>query len=259
MQRVTLLGLVAVVALMGCSASDRPTEPALRVFAAASLKPVLADLAVELRGQHPATVLDVIFGASGTLAGQIINGAAADVFLSADLATLKRIVEHGRAIDGNVFVYAVGRLVVWVPAHSPVASAADGVSALSAASVRRIAIPNPRHAPYGRAAEAALASFKLKDVLAGQIVYGENAEQAAHFAASGAADAAIIPRSLAGQPALASGRTWLIPADAHPPVQHAGVILSTARDRAAAERLRDTICSPAGQALLNRHGFEPLP
>jgi molybdate transport system substrate-binding protein len=124
-----------------------------------------------------------------------------------------------------------------------------------------LAIANPRHAPYGRAAEEALRKAGLLPALEDRLVLGENVAQAAHFVRSGAADAGIVALSIALSPAMRdSARCAPLPADSHAPLLQGGVILKGARDVAAAEAFRDLLTGPEGRAILSRFGLSaPLP
>jgi molybdate transport system substrate-binding protein len=251
--------LWVVIVLCGCSGTTASDAPHVRVYAAVSLKPALASLTGAFHTRQQGVTVGVTTGATGTLAGQIINGAPADVFLAADAETPRQLVERGLATRGDQFPYARGRLLLWVPAEARVDGARLGLRALADSSIRRVAIPNPRHAPYGRAATEALAHYGLTEALAGRVVTGENAEQAAQFAASGAADAALLPRSLAAAAALAGGTAWPVPESAHAPIDHVGLTLLRARDRTAAAAFCAFVRSAAGQAILQRHGLDPAP
>jgi molybdate transport system substrate-binding protein len=251
-----LLPLLAAV-VAGCSPAAPAPTSTVRVAVAASMKPAFEDVAAAFRERHPGVTVTATYGASGTFAAQITNGAPFDVFLSADTDYPRRLAEQGAAAPDDVFRYATGKLVVWVPATSPVRFDADGLKALAAADVRTVAVPNPRHAPYGRAAEAALRKAGVWDAVSAKIVTGENAEQTAQMLHSGAADAGFLPLSLARSPKLAEGRMWDVPEDLYPPIEQAGVVLKPAADPAAANELRAFLTGPAGRAILARHGFDP--
>src|SRR5262249_45950342 len=151
------------------------------------------------------------------------------------------------------FLYAVGHLVVWVPKDSAVDLEGKGTKALLDDRVRKIAIANPNHAPYGRAAEAALKKLGVYEKVKGKIVNGENVAQAAQFVEAGWADAGVIALSLALSPAMQNkGRYWEVPQDAFPRLEQGGVILSWAQDRKAAETLRDFLSGEKGKAVLKR-------
>ncbi len=250
--------LLLALGCVGCGAGTPPRGPnAVRVAAAASLKPAFEELAAAFRERHPDVALTAGYGASGAFVAQIANGAPFDVFLSADADYPRRLVESGAARPDALFRYATGRLVLWAPAGSVLNLDADGLRAAAGPAVRRLALANPRHAPYGRAAEAALTRAGVWDAAKGRVVYGENVEQVASMLHTGAADAGFLPRSLAPSPALAAGRAWVVPADTHPPIDHAGVVLAAAADPAAAAALRAFITSPDGRAVLAKHGFDP--
>ena len=153
--------------------------------------------------------MEIAYGSSGNFFAQIGNRAPFDVFLSADVEYPRRLVSAGIGPANSVFTYAVGRLVVWVPAGSPL----DPATALRDPRVKHVAIANPQHAPYGRAAQAALRSLGLYQSVEPKLVLGENIAQTLQFVESGAADAGIVALSLAlAPPVRARGRYWEIPA-----------------------------------------------
>ncbi len=255
---------VAVFLLIGLSAAlagyHRPAEAAetrtLRVAAAADLKVAFADIVAAFERQNPDVRVEVTFGSSGNFYSQLLSRAPFDLFLSADLDYPRRLVEQGLAAPNSEFSYAVGGLVIWVRKASPIALEKLGIEALRDGSVRKIAIANPRHAPYGRAAEAALKKLGLYDSVKDKLVYGENISQTAQFVESGAADIGLISHSLAAAAPLSDeGRSWEIPADSYPPLEQGGVILSWAQDRQTAEALRSFIVGEPGKEILHRYGF----
>lgn len=227
----------------------------VRVAAAADLKlaldDVFANAAAETRGIRPV----VTYGASGSLLAQIENGAPFDLFLSADADYPRRLAAQGLA-DGDVFVYAVGRLALVVPATSKVDVGALGLRALLDPSVRKVAIANPRIAPYGRAADAALKSLGILAGVKDKLVFGENVAQTAQFVESGAADAGVVSLSLALAPAMrAAVRHVEVPLDAFPRMDQGGIVLKHARDLEAARALRAALVGPRGRESLKAHGF----
>ena len=146
-------------------------------------------------------------GSSGNFYAQISNGAPFEVFLSADVSYPERLEASGKAEKGTIFVYAVGKLVVWVPNGSRLDLNKGGIRALADPSVKKISIANPEHAPYGKAAVVAMQNAGIYDALKPKLVFGENISQAAQFVQSGGADAGIIALSLAmGDSMRASGR-----------------------------------------------------
>jgi molybdate transport system substrate-binding protein len=227
----------------------------VRVAAAADLQFALDDVVAAFKHRRPDVTVVPTYGSSGNFHAQLLNRAPFDVFLSADTEYPRRLRERGLA-RGDVFTYAIGRLAVWVPKGSSLDVEGQGLRALLAPEACRIAIANPRHAPYGRAAEAALRMLGLLEALQPRLVYGENVAQAAQFAQTGAADAGILALSVVLAPALhESGRHVEVPRDAYPTITQAGLILRWARDREAARAFRDFLLGPEGRAVLERHGF----
>src|SRR5439155_21360664 len=125
-----------------------------------------------------------------------------DLFFSADMEYPRRLIEQGLALPESAFLYGIGHLVVWVPRDSSLDVERLGLQALLDPSVRKIALANPKHAPYGRAAEAALKPAGLYDKVQARLVYGENVAQTAQFVETGSADVGLIALSLALAPAL---------------------------------------------------------
>ena len=227
----------------------------LTIAAAADLQFALVEVKEAFVKTHPGIEVAITYGSSGNFYAQILNKAPFDLFLSADIAYPKKLVEAGLADGGTEFLYSRGRLVLWVPKASPIPVEQLGMKALLHPAAKKVAIANPRHAPYGRAAEAALAKLGLLEAVQPRLVFGENIAQTAQFVQTGAADIGILALSLTKAPAMASGRMWEVPQEAHPPLDQGGVILNQARDRAAALAFRGFLCSPAGKSILHRYGF----
>ena len=218
------------------------------------LRFALDELGSHFRAAHPGVDLAVTSGSSGNFFAQIQNGAPFDVFLSADVDYPKRLIAAGLANRDSLFLYGVGRIVVWVPAGSPLDPAALGIRVLEAASVRHVAIANPRHAPYGRAAEAALRSLGVYDQISPKLVSAENVAQAFEFVV-GAAEAGIVALSLALAPAARGrGRYWEIPETAYPKIEQGGVILARAPSGPAAQ-FRAFLLSAEARRILRQYGF----
>jgi molybdate transport system substrate-binding protein len=238
----------------GATASDRGS-PDLRIAAAADLRYAMEELVEAFEAQHPGAEVSVSFGSSGTLFAQLENEAPFDLYLSADVSYAERLREEGLVMRDGVFTYAVGRIVVWVPAGSPLDVERLGMEALLQPSVRTVAIANPDHAPYGRAAVAAMRSFGVYGRVRDRLVLGENIAQTAQFVQTGSADVGIIALSLALAPG-ADGRWWEVPAHAHPPILQGGAIMRWARDPAAARAFVALLLGPRGRGILARYGFE---
>ncbi len=250
----TVLCLLFMQAPALARAAD-PAQP-LRVAAAADLKFALEEVVSSYRKERPDASVNLVFGSSGRFYAQLVNGAPFDVYLSADVAYPRRLIDEGIALPGSEFPYAVGRIVLWVPKESPMAVEKDGMKVLQSGGVKRLAIANPQHAPYGKAAEAALKKYGLYEQVRERLVLGENAAQAAQFAQTRSVDAAILPLSLAAAPALATdGRYWLIPLEAHPKLEQVGVRIKASASPDEAKHFAGFLAGPAGRAILKRYGF----
>ena len=252
-----MLRIVFLVAALAAAsnASAQPAAARVRVAAAADLKFALDELVMKFSARHPQIRVEPTYGSSGNMHAQLQQRAPYDVFLSADIAYPRDLVARGIGSSADVFAYARGRVVVWVPRRSSLQVERDGLRALTAA--KRIAIANPRHAPYGRAAESALRGARLWDTVRARLILGENVAQAAQFVESGSADAAIIAKSLAVAPPMrATGRAWDIPANMHPPIEQGGLILPWASSRQAARQFQQYLASDEGRSVLAAFGFE---
>jgi molybdate transport system substrate-binding protein len=195
------------------------------------------------------------FGSSGNFLTQIENGAPFDVFFSADIAYPKKLENEGLAAPGSTYLYAIGKIVLWTRKDSRV-DLGKGLSALRDPAVQKIAIANPEHAPYGRAAEEALKKSGVYEAVKERLVLGENISQAAEFVESGNADAGILALSLAVSPAMQDqGRAWNIPENLYAPIQQGVVIVRAAPNPVGALQFLEYIKKPATAALLERYGF----
>lgn len=255
---LALLALGACTAAKNQTASDKQVEAKIRVAAASDLQFALEEIDAAFARTQPGVSVEPQFGSSGSFATQIEQGAPFDVFLSADVAYARRLVDKRLALEDSFVVYGIGRIVVWVPNGSPIDVETKGLAALASPYVRTVAIANPEHAPYGRAAEAALKSSGIYDAVKPKLVLGENVTQAAQFVQSGSADVGIIARSLAETPKMKSaGRFWEVPRDLYPRLEQAGIVLSTASDPAAARAYVKYLAGQDAQAVLRRFGFSP--
>jgi molybdate transport system substrate-binding protein len=260
--RTAVLVALSGVLLAACRrpserrAADPTATTIVRIAAAADLRYALEELIRGFRQQQPRLDISVSYGSSGTAYAQLLNGAPFDLFLSADVTYPRQLAARGLTLEGAEFIYAVGRIVLWVPAASSIDVAAAGMSALAGPGVSHIAIANPEHAPYGRAAEAAMRTAGVYDVAKSKLVLGENVSQALQFVESGAAQIGIVALSLAVAPPVAGrGRYREIPLDTYPQIEQGGTILRWAANPDAARAFREFMLSSAGRAVLNRYGF----
>jgi len=249
------LAVGALLFAFACAtrAQQRHTAP-LRVAAAADLQFALKDIGQQYEHQTGHKV-ELTFGSSGNFFAQLQNGAPFDVFFSADMQYPTRLQQANLTEPNSLAKYAVGRIVIWMPAGSNVDLAAQKWNALLDSAVQKIAIANPEHAPYGRAAVEALKRAGLYDDVQPKLVYGENISQAAQFVQSGNAQAGIIALSLAISPAMKSGQLWEIPVDQYAPIEQAAVVLRNAQDKDAAHQFLKFVSSDAGQRTLGTYGF----
>jgi len=253
--RALALALAGAGAGAGGGAARAVDVPA--VAAAADLEFALVELARRFQADT-GHVVRLTFGSSGNFAQQIAHGAPFELFLSADEQYVLRLADQGHARDRGA-LYAIGRLALFGPHGSPleVDSQLEGLArALAEGRIRRFAIANPEHAPYGRAARAALQHAGLWSRIAPHLVLGENAAQAAQFAASGSSQGGIVPLSLSKAPAMAAlGRFATIPADWHASEPLRQRMVLTRRAGPVAAAFFDYLQQPAARALLLRHGF----
>jgi molybdate transport system substrate-binding protein len=248
--------LLVVVMTVSLASAARAQE--IRVAAAADLKFAMQDVAAQFEKQSGAKV-DVTYGSSGNFFSQLQNGAPFDLFFSADIDYPKKLEAAGLAEPGTLYEYAIGRIAIWTPADATVDVASLGWKALLDPSVQKIAIANPEHAPYGRAAVAALQKADIYEQVKPKLVYGENISQAAQFVQSGNAQAGIVAMSLAVSPGMKDGKRWEIPADMHPPIEQAAIILKSVANKEGARAFLEFVKSSAGRASLAKYGFTFIP
>ena len=248
MAKLTLTLLLLAFCLPTLSAEE------ITVAAAADLQFALKDIATRYEKQSGNTV-KLTFGSSGNFFSQIQNGAPFDVFFSADLNYPKKLEAAGQAEPGTLYQYATGKIVLWVRNESKL-DLTKGLAVLLDPSIQKIAIANPQHAPYGRAAAAALEHEKLYGKLKDKMVLGENISQAAQFVESGSADVGIIALSLAVAPAMkAEGRFAEIPTDLYPPLQQGCIVLASSKKKAAAKEFVEFLKRQEIVELLKHSGF----
>ncbi len=252
--------VLAAVAAAGCTPSASTNTPVpqrvITVAAASDLKFALDEVIAAFKQEHAEIDVQTTYGSSGNFFAQLSNRAPFDIYLSADIEYPRKLIEAGHADQATEFQYAIGQIVVWAPKTSALDIEGLGIQSLLDLSVRKIAIANPEHAPYGRAAEAALKKLGVYDQVKDKLVLGENISQTAQFIETGAADVGIIALSLALAPAMTDkGKHWSVPLDAYPTMDQGGVILNWAKDRDAAEALRTFVMGDVGRTILKRYGF----
>ncbi len=240
--------------LMGISAPNAFAKD-ISVAAASDLTAALTEIKGNYESQSQNKV-NLTFGSTGNLFNQIKQGAPFDVFFAADVDYPKQLAALKLTDEATITLYAVGKLVLWVPKDSKLDIEKLGVQALLDPSVQKIAMANPLHAPYGRAAQQALEHYDLYGKLKDKFVVGENISQAAQFVQTGNAQAGLLALSLALSPAMKNqGRYIEIPADSYNQLLQAVCVLNTAPAKAEAMAFLEYLKTTAPQAILKRYGF----
>ena len=256
MARITriLLALFALSALFYVGVPAAANAAELKVAAAADLTFAFKDVAARFKKQT-GNGLKLTYGSSGNFFAQIQNGAPFDLFFSADVGYPQKLEAAGLTEPGTIYDYASGKLVIWVPNASKL-DLSRGLSVLLDPGIRKIAVANPLHAPYGVAAVAALRHDGIYDKVKDKLVLGENISQTAQFVQSGNADVGLLALSLAVAPAMkTTGRYVEIPASDYPPLIQAGVVLKSSRNKELANQFLKFLKEPGTVALMAQYGF----
>ena len=247
--RYLVLAATPFVALTACKPSSSPPPPELIVSAAANLSFAMADLAPRYE-KATGTRLRVNLASTGQLAEQIRHGAPVDVFLAADAAHVDELVDENLVARDSRAIYGRGRLSLWTPRDAPVRVSEPGQ--LVGSEIRRVAIANPAHAPYGVAAKQMLEAAGVLDRIRDKLVLGQNVRQALAYAETGSADVACVPVALC----LKTDGHWTVVPDAlHPGLEQAVGIVKASRDRAGARRFIDYLLEGEGKEILGRNGI----
>jgi molybdate transport system substrate-binding protein len=222
----------------------------VRVAVASNFRNTGRMLAEQFNASHSDQIV-MIFGASGKLFAQISNGAPFDIFLSADTERPQKLETEGRAVAGTRFTYAIGKLVLW----SNKANLVDGQGEiLSLGNFNKIALANPRHVPYGVAAEEVLRNLQLEQALSGKVVLGGSIEQTFQYITSGNVELGFVARSQLAQSIWGSqGSRWDVPDSLYSPIEQQAVLIS---DSPAARAFMQLLSSPAARQLILSHGYD---
>lgn len=248
----TTLGLCLSLFLTACQPNSVPRAtlpPPLTVSAAADLVYAFTDLGQAFEQQ---TGIPVVFnfGSTGQLAQQIEQGAPVDLFAAANISFVEELAQQGRVLPDTVALYARGRITLWTRSDSRLSI--EAIEDLAQPAVRRIAIANPDHAPYGIAAREALQSAGLWDAVQPRLILGENVRQTLQYAESGDVDVAIVALSLSLQE---EGRWVLVPQELHAPIDQALAVVTGSRNESAARAFVAFVNGPAGRPIMRRYGF----
>ena len=249
-RKLTLIAITVVGLVSRLSVAQEIT-----VAAAADLQFAMQDVAARFQKETGKTV-KAIYGSSGNFFQQIQNGAPFDMFFSANLEFPKKLEGAGLIEPGTYYQYARGKIVIWVPNESKV-DLTSGMQALLDPSVKKIAVANPQHAPYGQAAVAAMQKEGIYEKVKDKFVLGENISQTASFVVSGAADVGIVALSLTLAPNMKDkGRYTNIPAGDYSPIEQACVILGSSKNKDTARQFLSFMKTAAIGDVLRSYGFD---
>lgn len=251
--------------LLGCRPAPGTAPEPLRVAAAADLSLAFEEIGALYRAETGQS-LSLSFGSTGLLAKQIGEGGPFDVFAAANVSFVDQVIGAGRCDPSTKTLYAVGRVALWAkdPALLP-----GRIEELKDPRFRRVALANPEHAPYGKAAEEALRAAGIYEELRPRLVYAENVRQAWQFAESGNVEVAFVALSLVRSSAAgeaggatpstghgAVGASLVIPTDLHRRIDQAMAVCGSDPERqAAGRRFVDLVASDRGRAIMRRYGF----
>ncbi|HEX8814151.1 MAG TPA: molybdate ABC transporter substrate-binding protein [Terriglobales bacterium] len=248
-RRTHIAVITALLISQLCAAQE------LTVAAAADLQFAMQEIATRFQHQTGKSV-KVTYGSSGNFFQQLQNGAPFDLFFSANLDYAQKLEAAGLTDPGSLYQYARGKIVLWVPNDSKVDLSA-GLQALLNPAIKKIAVANPQHAPYGQAAVSAMQKENIYDKVKDKLVLGENISQTASFVMSGSADAGIVALSLALSPNMKDkGRYAEIPPSDYPPIEQACVIMKSSKNQAAARQFLEFVKTTAVSGVFKSYGFD---
>jgi len=241
--------LAAALALPGLARADQ-----VQVAAAANFAAPMEKIAAAFKRQTGHELL-VSTGSTGKFYAQISNGAPFEILFSADAETPAKLERQGLAVPGTRWTYAIGRLVLWSP--KPDFIDAQG-EILKQGRFSRLAIANPKLAPYGQAAEETLKTLGLYDQLQPKFVTGENIAQTWQFVGTGNAELGFVALSQVYEDGkIRQGSGWIVPDALHQPIRQDAALLKPGQDRPAARALLEFMKSDAARAIIAAAGYSP--
>lgn len=244
--------LLAALFCLVCLSPPAAHAERITIAAAADLKFAMDEIISGFKKAHPGNGIQVTYGSSGKFHTQIRQGAPFDLFFSADIAFPRKLAKMGLAAS-EAKPYAFGRIVLWSSSRD---AAKMTLASLSDPKIARIAIANPKHAPYGKRAEEALRASGLWDRLQSKLVFGENIAHTAQFVQTGNAQVGIIALSLALNPELArKGGYYLIPESLHQPLEQGYIITRLGADKPLARQFADYMGSKQARGIMTKYGF----
>ena len=251
MKRALVIVLLLITALVFEWACHHPTNQSteLTVAAASDLSSAFEEIGRQFEAAHKIKVT-FVFGSTGLLARQIENGAPMDLFAAASVDYINQLEQKGLIVPGTKAIYARGRITLWTTADSPLKI--EKIADLAHPEVKRIAIANPDHAPYGLAAQQALQTAGIWEAVKPKLVFGDNIRQTLQYAETGNVDVSIVALSLSQQ---SKGRWTLIPEEMHQPIDQGLAVMKTTHNEAAAREFASFVTGPEGRAILGKYGF----
>ena len=241
-----------LTALCACRNKPAAESAELHVAAASDLIPAFEQIGHVFEAKQKIKVV-YSFGSTGLLTRQIENGAPMDVFAAASVDFIDQLEQKGLILNDTKAIYARGRITLWTPRDSKLRL--TGINDLTADEIKRIAIANPDHAPYGMAARDAFQAAGIWDSIKPKLVYGDNIRQTLEYAETGNVDVAIVALSLSKE---SNGRWVLIPAELHKPINQGLAVIKETKNESAAREFASFIRGPEGQAILVKYGFEKV-
>ena len=246
-----IIRIVLIAFLLLSSASAHAES--INIAAAADLKFAMDEIISGFNREHTGNQIQATYGSSGRFQTQIRQGAPYDMFFSADIAFPRELAKSGLAAS-EVRSYGLGRIVLW---SSSMNAARMTLTSLNDPKIEKIAIANPKHAPYGKRAEEALRAVALWEKLQQKLVYGENISQTAQYVQSGNAQIGIIALSLALGPELSKkGGYYLIPENLHAPLEQGYIITRRGADKPLVKNFAQYLESKKARSIMARYGFK---
>jgi len=251
MRILSLLIVCLVLSLLSaCRNNPDPSTAELHVAAASDLIQAFEEIGKEFEATHKTKVV-FSFGSTGLLTRQIENGSPMDVFAAASVDFISQLEQKGLIVPDTKATYARGRITLWTTKDSKLKI--ETINDLTNADVKRIAIANPDHAPYGAAARDAMQTAGIWDEVKSKLVLGDNIRQTLQFAETGNVDVAIVALALSKQ---SDGRWVLVPQDLHKPIDQGLAVIKSTKNEKAARDFASFVTSPQGRAILTKYGFE---
>ena len=235
-----------MVTISLCFCMSQTYAGGIRVATAANFYPVLNKIK-KLFEEETSHSVTIIRGSTGKLYAQIVHGAPFDVFLSADSVRAEKLVKQGKSIDGKSYVYAVGQLALWQPDATNSQAIREK---LYSGDFNKLAIANPKTAPYGKASIEALKTLEIYEDVKAKLVYGENISQALQFVDSGAADIGFVARAF-----VADAMYWEVDTYLHKPIEQKMIVLKQTKNAQVAELFIRYIQSEKIQKLIEANGY----